>query len=90
MVKPARNPAGLPIEAFNGMRAGVLTDRSQFLKDLSRPFYGANRPNTKVSRAILDAFWLQGMQAGIPTPSMNRERLNRTQEVVGSIRSAPP
>jgi non-heme chloroperoxidase len=41
MVKTARNPAGLPIEAFNGMRAGVLADRS--------PFYGANRPNAKVS-----------------------------------------
>src|SRR4029077_1215399 len=66
MVKTARNPAGLPIEAFNAMRAGVLTDRSQFVRELSGPFYGANRPNAKVSQAILDAFWLQGMQAGIP------------------------
>jgi non-heme chloroperoxidase len=66
MVKTARNPAGLTIEAFNGMRVGVLADRSQFLKDLSGPFYGANRPNAKVSQAILDAFWLQGMQAGFP------------------------
>jgi len=66
MLKTAQNPAGLPIEAFNGMRAAVMADRSQFLKDLSGPFYGANRPNAKVSQAILDAFWLQGMQAGIP------------------------
>jgi non-heme chloroperoxidase len=66
MVKTAQNPAGLPIEAFNGMRVGVLADRSQFLKDLSGPFYGANRPNANVSQAILDAFWLQGMQAGLP------------------------
>ena len=66
MAKTARNPAGLPIEAFNAMRAGVLADRSQFLKDLSGPFYGANRPNANVSQAILDAFWLQGMQAGLP------------------------
>jgi non-heme chloroperoxidase len=66
MVKTAQNPAGLPIEAFNGMRVGVLADRSQFLKDLSGPFYGANRPNAKVSQATLDAFWLQGMQAGLP------------------------
>ena len=66
MVKTARNPAGLPIEAFNAMRAGVLADRSQFLKDLSGPFYGANRPGAKVSQAVRDAFWLQGMQAGIP------------------------
>ena len=66
MVKTGRNPAGLPIEAFNAMRAGVLADRSQFLKDLSGPFYGANRPDAKVSQAVRDAFWLQGMQAGIP------------------------
>ena len=66
MVKAARNPGGLPIEAFTGMRAGVLADRSRFLKDLSVPYYGANRPDAKVSQAILDAFWLQGMQAGLP------------------------
>ena len=66
MVRTARNPGGLPIEAFTGMRAGVLADRSRFLKDLSVPYYGANRPDAKVSQAILDAFWLQGMQAGIP------------------------
>src|SRR5712664_1293312 len=46
--------------------AGVMADRSQFIRGLSVPFYGANRPNAKVSQAILDAFWLQGMQAGIP------------------------
>ena len=66
MLKTAQNPGGLPIEAFNGMRAGVMADRSQFIKDLSVPFYGANRPNATVSQAVLDAFWLQGMQAGIP------------------------
>ena len=47
------------------MRAGVLADRSQFLRDLSVPFYGANRPGARVSQAILDAFWLQGMRAGL-------------------------
>src|SRR5712692_10559915 len=66
MLKTAQNPAGLPIEAFNGMRAGVMADRSQFIKALSVPFYGANRPNATVSQAVLDAFWLQGMQAGLP------------------------
>ena len=65
MVKTARKPGGLQIEAFTGRRAGVLADRSRFLKDLSVPYYGANRPDAKVSQAILDAFWLQGMQAGI-------------------------
>ena len=64
MLKTARNPTGLPIEAFNGMRAGAMADRSQFFKDLSGPFYGANRPGAKVSQGLRDSFWMQGMQAG--------------------------
>src|SRR6202521_2827923 len=50
MLKTAANPGGLPMEAFDGIRAGVLADRSQFFKDLSAPFYGANRPDAKVSQ----------------------------------------
>ncbi len=65
MLKTAANPGGLPIETFDGIRAGVLADRSQFFKDLSAPFYGANRAGAKVSQALRDSFWLQGMQAGI-------------------------
>ena len=64
MVKSATNPAGLPMEAFDQIRAGVQADRSQFFKDLSAPFYGANRPNAKVSQGLRDSFWLQGMLAG--------------------------
>ena len=64
MLKTAANPGGLPIETFDGMRAAVLADRSQFFKDLSAPFYGANRPGAKVSQGVRDTFWLQGMQAG--------------------------
>jgi non-heme chloroperoxidase len=64
MLKTAANPGGLPMEAFDGIRAGVLADRSQFFKDLSAPFYGANRPNSEVSQGLRDSFWLQGMQAG--------------------------
>jgi non-heme chloroperoxidase len=64
MLKTATNPGGLPIEAFNAMRAGVLADRSQFFRDLTIPFYGANRPDAKVSQGLRDSFWLQGMQAG--------------------------
>src|SRR5712664_1119317 len=44
MVKTAANPAGLPIEVFDGLRASVLADRAQFFRDLSAPFYGGNRP----------------------------------------------
>jgi non-heme chloroperoxidase len=64
MLKTANNPGGLPKEAFDQIRAGVLADRSQFFKDLSAPFYGANRPNAKVSQGLRDSFWLQGILAG--------------------------
>jgi non-heme chloroperoxidase len=65
MLQTAGNPGGLPIEVFDGIRAGVLTDRSQFYKDLSAAFYGANREGSKVSQGIRDTFWLQGMQVGL-------------------------
>jgi non-heme chloroperoxidase len=64
MLKTAANPAGLPMEAFDQIRAAVLADRSQFWKDLSAAFYGANRPGSKVSQGLRDSFWLQGMLAG--------------------------
>jgi len=64
MLKTAANPGGLPIEVFDQIRAGVLADRSQFFKDLTTPFYGANRPRAQVSQGVRDSFWMQGMQAG--------------------------
>ncbi|MGB8917282.1 MAG: alpha/beta hydrolase [Candidatus Sulfotelmatobacter sp.] len=66
MLKTPANPAGLPIEVFDGIRAGVQADRSQFFKDLSAPFYGANRRGAKVSQGLRDSFWLQGMLCGMP------------------------
>jgi non-heme chloroperoxidase len=64
MLKTSGNPGGLPMEAFDQIRAGVLADRSQFFKDLSLPFYGFNRPGAKVSQGLRDSFWLQGMLCG--------------------------
>jgi non-heme chloroperoxidase len=64
MLKTEENPGGLPIGAFDQIRAGVLADRSQFFKELSAPFYGANRPEAKVSQGLRDSFWLQGMLGG--------------------------
>ena len=64
MLKTPANPGGLPIEVFDQIRAGVIGDRSQFFKDLSAPFYGANRPGAKVSQGLRDSFWMQGMLAG--------------------------
>jgi non-heme chloroperoxidase len=66
MLKTAVNPNGVPIEVFDGIRAGVAGDRSQFYRDLGDgPFYGANRPGSKVSQGIKDAFWLWSMQVGL-------------------------
>ncbi len=65
MLKTAANPGGLPIEAFDQIRGGVTADRSQFYKDLSAPFYGANRPGSQVSQGLRDAFWLWSMQVGL-------------------------
>lgn len=65
MLKTAANPGGLPLEVFDGIRAGAVADRSQLYKDIaSGPFFGFNRPGAKVSQGMIDSFWLQGMQAG--------------------------
>jgi non-heme chloroperoxidase len=64
MLKTAANPGGTPLEAFDQLRAASLADRSQFLKELSAPFYGANRDGSKVSQGLRDSFWLQGMLCG--------------------------
>jgi non-heme chloroperoxidase len=66
MLKTPANPAGLPMEVFDGLRTSVAADRSQFFKDLSIPFYGYNKPNAKISEGIRESFWLQGMLAGYP------------------------
>ena len=65
MLQTAANPGGLPISVFDQIRANVQEDRSQYWKDLSGPFYGANRPGATVSQGLRDSFWLQGMMAGI-------------------------
>ena len=66
MLKTSANPGGLPMDVFDGIRAGVQADRSQFFKDLTMPFYGYNRPGAKVSEGVRNSFWLQGMMAGFP------------------------
>ena len=66
MLKTDANPAGSPIEVFDEIRKGVQTDRSQYFRDLSAPFYGANRPGAQVSQGLRDSFWLQSMLCGFP------------------------
>jgi non-heme chloroperoxidase len=65
MLKTEKNPGGLPLEVFDGLRANSIADRSQLYKALaSGPFFCANRPGSKVSQGMIDSFWRQGMQAG--------------------------
>ncbi|MBY5353618.1 alpha/beta hydrolase [Rhizobium leguminosarum] len=65
MLKTDANPEGTPIEAFDGIRKGTATDRSQFYKDLTMPFYGFNREGAKVNEGLRETFWLMGMEGGI-------------------------
>lgn len=65
MLRTPANPGGLPMEVFDSIRAGTLRDRSQFFKDITIPFYGANRPGASFAPGLTDAFWLQGMLGGI-------------------------
>ena len=65
MLKTASNPDGSPLSAFDGIRQGVKTDRAQFFKDLTTPFFGFNRTGVKDSQGLRDTFWMQGMMTGI-------------------------
>jgi len=65
MVQTDANPGGLPLSVFDGLRAGLVENRSQFYKDTSVAFFGYNRPNAKVSEATRDQFWRLGMQSGV-------------------------
>jgi non-heme chloroperoxidase len=65
MIKSAANPDGLPIEVFDGLRASLIRDRSQFYREFAIPFFGANREGASVSQGTLDQFWLWSMQSGL-------------------------
>ncbi|WP_306600352.1 alpha/beta fold hydrolase [Geothrix sp. 21YS21S-2] len=65
MLRTEAHPGGLPMEVFDGIRAGVLADRSQFYRNLTETFFGANRPGAQVSQGVRDAFWAQGMRGGL-------------------------
>jgi non-heme chloroperoxidase len=61
MLKTDKNPEGLPLSVFDGLRASLVADRSQFYQDLTLPFYGYNRSGAKISKGVQDNFWLAGM-----------------------------
>jgi len=64
MLKTDKNPGGLPISVFDGLRAQLAANRAEFYKDLTLPFYGYNRPGAKISEGIREHWWLQGMMGG--------------------------
>jgi non-heme chloroperoxidase len=65
MLKTEKNPAGLPIAVFDGLRAALAANRPQFYKDITLPFYGYNRPGAKISEGIREHWWFQGMMGGM-------------------------
>jgi non-heme chloroperoxidase len=65
MLKTEDNPEGSPIEVFDGIREGVLTDAAQYYEDLAEPFFGANREGSAVSQGAKDDFWRQSMQVNL-------------------------
>ena len=65
MLKTEKNPGGLPISVFDGLRAQLLANRAEFYKDITLPFYGYNRPGAKISEGIREHWWLQGMMGGV-------------------------
>ncbi len=67
MLRTPDNPGGLPLAAFDQIRAAVLADRSQFFKDFSMMFYGYNRAGTVISDGVRNEFWREGMMAGLPS-----------------------
>jgi non-heme chloroperoxidase len=65
MLKTDKNPSGLSLSVFDGLRAAYVADRPQFYKDITLPFYGYNRPGAKISEGVREKWWLQGMMGGV-------------------------
>jgi non-heme chloroperoxidase len=65
MLRTEKNPGGTPITVFDGFRKALAENRAQFYLDVaSGPFYGFNRPGAKVSQAVIQNWWRQGMMGG--------------------------
>jgi non-heme chloroperoxidase len=65
VVQTPANPVGLPLSVFDGLRASLARNPAQFWREFAPPFYGANRPGSKVPQATLDQFWSLSMQSGL-------------------------
>jgi non-heme chloroperoxidase len=78
LLKTAANPGGIPIEAFDQLRAAMVADRPQFWKDFSMAFYGYNRPGAKISEGVRESFWLQSTMGGFPAAYLGSKSLSET------------
>ncbi len=65
MLKTEKNPGGLPLSVFDGIRNGIAGNRAQFYLDVSVPFFGYNRPNVKVDEGVKLEFWRLGLQSSV-------------------------
>jgi non-heme chloroperoxidase len=65
MMQSDANPAGVPAQAFEDIKKGILNERSQFWKDVSEAFFSANRPGTGATQGNRDAFWFMAMQESV-------------------------
>ncbi len=65
MLQTEKNPGGLPMSVFDGLRAALAANRPQFYKDITLPFYGYNRPGAIISEGLREHWWLQGMLGGV-------------------------
>lgn len=62
LAKTAKNPNGIPVEIFDGLRQQLAANRANFYQDFaSGPFYGYNRPGAVASQAVIANWWRQGM-----------------------------
>jgi non-heme chloroperoxidase len=78
LLKTGTNPDGIPLEVFDGLRAGIQADRAQFWKDFAVTFYGTNRPGASVSEGVVDSFWLQSTMTGFPGSSLGIKAFSET------------
>jgi len=65
MAKSDKNPDGVPMEVFDGIRENTAKRRAEFYQELTLPFYGYNRPGAKISQGVRDNWWRQSMLGGI-------------------------
>ncbi|MBB4840265.1 pimeloyl-ACP methyl ester carboxylesterase [Sphingomonas kyeonggiensis] len=81
MLKTEAYPNGLPIEVFDGIRAGLAANRAQFFLDFaSGPFYGFNRPGAEVSEGVIRNWWRQGMMGSAQAHYLGIKAFSETDQ----------